>query len=151
MLWRPNACLAHHSVATKFCLGESMTRYGDAAIRAVALIRNGDKESPIRAWDTAIAEAFPQSKSSREKGCPRSAFLGLCESGRVKGVPAGTYTRSKKNKEYALIAMDLLKQNPALASDLSLLWNRVLAGESKAPNHQMAVVSALWTANLLLP
>jgi hypothetical protein len=128
-----------------------MARYGDAAVRAVALVRQGDEQSPVRAWDIAVVEAFPHSKSSQEKGCPRSAFLGLCESGRVKGVPAGTYTRSKKNKEYALIAMDLLKQNPALASDVSLLWNMVVAGAPKAPNHQMAVVGALWTADLLLP
>lgn len=128
-----------------------MARYGDVAVRAVALVRQGDEQSPARAWDTAVAEAFPHSKSSQEKSCPRSSFLGLCESGRVKGVPAGTYTRSKKNKEYALAAIDLLKQNPALVSDVRLLWNTVLAGASKAPNHQMEVAGALWTANLLLP
>jgi hypothetical protein len=128
-----------------------MPSYGDVAVRAVTLIRQGVERSPANAWDTAVAEIFPNSKSSQEKSCPRSAFLGLCESGRVQGVSAGTYTRSKKNKDYALLAIDLLKRNPGLVGDLKLLWNTVLAGATKEPNHQMTVVAALWEKNLVLP
>jgi len=128
-----------------------MAGYGDVAVKAVMLIRQGVEQSPANAWDTAVAGIFPNSKFSQEKSCPRSTFLGLCESGRVKGVPAGTYTRSKKNKEYALLAIDLLKRNPSLISDVKLLWNTVLAGDTKQPNQQMTVVAALWIENLILP
>ncbi|OYU28723.1 MAG: hypothetical protein CFE41_03705 [Burkholderiales bacterium PBB2] len=128
-----------------------MASYGDVAVRAVMLIRQGVERSPSTAWGTAVAEFFPSSKSSREKSCPRGAFLGLCESGRVQGVSAGTYTRSKKNKEYALLAVDLLNRNPDLVGDVKLLWNAVLAGATKEPNHQMTVVAALWEKKLVLP
>lgn len=128
-----------------------MAGYGDVALKAVALISREDKLTPATAWDAAVAEAFPHSKSAQEKGCPRSTFLGLCESGRLKGVPPGRYTRSSKNKAYALLALDVLKRDPALAGDLKLLWNTVLSGDTKHPNHQMLVVVALWTENLVLP
>ena len=34
----------------------------------------------------------------------RGAFLGLCEEGLVKGIPAGKYSASKDNKQYAVRA-----------------------------------------------
>jgi hypothetical protein len=46
--------------------------------------------------------------SAQKKGCPRGAFLGLCEEGLVKGIPAGNYTTSKDNKAYAVRAAELL-------------------------------------------
>jgi len=39
------------------------------------------------------------------KGCPRGAFLELCEAGMIKGIASGKYTRSKRNKEYAIDAV----------------------------------------------
>ena len=42
-------------------------------------------------------EVFMDSKSSQEKGCPKSAFLGLCEEGFIKEISKGKYTSSVKN------------------------------------------------------
>jgi len=141
--------MSHKSLFAILFETQDMADYGDVAVKAVTLIHQGIERLPANAWDMSVAEFFPSSKSSQKKGCPRSTFLGLCESGRVQGVSAGTYTRSKKNKEYGLLAIDLLARNPSLVGDVKLLWNTVLAGASKQPNHQMAVVTALWMNNLV--
>lgn len=57
----------------------------------------------------------------KKKGCPRNAFLGLYEEGLVKGIPSGNYTRSKKNKEYAIKAVKILKGAPELSSNSKTL------------------------------
>lgn len=126
-----------------------MNSYGRAATKAVDLYSTGLVDSPQKAWAEAIAEIFGQSTSSQVKGCPRDAFLGLCEEGLVKGIPRGNYTRSKKNKKYALDAVTVLKRDPALAADPAGLWNKVMNGKRKVHNHQMNVVIALWRNGLL--
>jgi hypothetical protein len=95
----------------------------------------------------AVAVAFPESASLQEKGCPLDAFLGLCEEGLVSGVPAGTYTRSVKNKQHAVEAVGLLRFDPSLAANTSALWRRV-AGDKKH-NAQMDVVIGLWRAGVI--
>jgi hypothetical protein len=67
----------------------------------------------------------------------------------VKGIPAGEYTRSKANKDYALKAVSLLERQPELAIDRKALWSAVMAGEKKTENQQMDVVLSLWRAGLL--
>jgi hypothetical protein len=54
-----------------------------------------------------MEKLYPTSPTSRKKDCPRGAFLGLCEEGLVKGIPAGKYTASKDNKAYAVRAAAL--------------------------------------------
>lgn len=93
---------------------------------------------------------FPHSDALQEKGCPRGAYLGLCEAGLVAGIPAGKYTRSRDNKRYALRAVELLVAEPSLAeTEPKDLWERVMDGESKAYNSQMDVVLALWHSGLI--
>jgi hypothetical protein len=92
---------------------------------------------------------YPTSPSAREKGCPRGAFLGLCEEGLVKGIPAGRYTSSKDNKDYAVRAAALLtegKQNWSTSS----LWRAVTNDPAKTHNSQMDVVLALWNNDLIV-
>lgn len=125
-----------------------MGKYGNAAVVATELFRKGVASSPNQAWEMAVAKIFPASQSSREKGCPRGAYLGLCESGAVSGIPAGSYCRSKQNKGYALKALLILKNNPALSSDEKTLWQFVMEGKYKTPNHQMDVVTSIWNAGL---
>lgn len=124
--------------------------YGEAAVKAVEMLRDGEEASPVEAWACAVRKVFPGSQSSRKKGCPRGSFLGLCEEGKVQGVPSGNYTKSEKNKQYALAAVKLLESDPALMSNHKLLWTSVLDGVVKVHNHQMTVVLALWSAGLLL-
>jgi hypothetical protein len=117
---------------------------------AVALYRFGNANSLAEAWERAVVEVFPDSPSSQEKGCPKGAFLGLCQEGLVKGVEEGEYTSSQHNRAYAVRAVKLLSENSALAHDMKQLWSAVLGGEEKVHNHQMDVVLSLWAEGLIL-
>jgi hypothetical protein len=119
-----------------------MAKYGECAVQAAKLASNCG--NPVSAWNQAAASTFNESRSAREKGCPKSTFLGLCENGLVAGVAAGKYTRSVDNKAYAMKALTLLRQNNELADDPRLLWRSVMGNVQKVENSQMEVVIALW-------
>jgi len=125
--------------------------YGRTAISATKYCRE-EALHPGEAWKKAVSE-FTKNESSQKKGCPRCAFLGLCEDGAVSGIPAAHYCNSEKNKKYALNALSLLKQNPSLSDDKKTLWQAVMkaVGESegKAENGQLDVVLSLWRENLI--
>lgn len=125
-----------------------MRKYGKCAEIAARLINNKEVSDPITAWDKAALEVFPESESSRIKACPKNTFLGLCEEGIVKGVPAGNYTKSTDNKDYAITAVNLIKKKPTLGEDRQLLWEMV-AGYEKQHNSQMDVVLSLWYNGLI--
>lgn len=126
-----------------------MKKYGRTSLIAVDLLREGQETEPREAWRKAALQVFPDSKTSRNKGCPRDTFLGLCEAGLVQGVKSGKYTRSKKNKAYGLKALSILNKSPNLASDEKTLWGIVMAGTPKKENSQMDVVITLWQNNLV--
>lgn len=123
-----------------------MAKYAIVARMAAQYARKGVE--PAQAWREAAARVFPRQRASREKGCPRCAFLGLAEDGLIVGVPAGRYTRSKDNKRYAIRAVKLLAEKPTLCNDPHDLWRRVMSDEgiNKRPNGQMDVVVGLWTS-----
>ena len=125
-----------------------MAGYGECALRAVDRIRNR-LESPEVAWKVAAVATFPNSRSLQEKGCPRGAFLGLCEEGFLKGIRRGKYTRSKDNKWYAIEAVQLLKSTPYLSEDAGALW-RAVPGHPPNENGQIEVVLSLWRRNLII-
>lgn len=118
-------------------------KYGQAADEAVELIEKKLESNPINAWEVATINIYGAGSSSQAKGCPRDAFLGLCEEGLVKGVPDALYCRSKKNKAYAIKAVELLKKEPKYAYDMNNLWDKVTGG-AKIHNSQMDVVIQLW-------
>lgn len=124
-------------------------KYGSAAVLAVNFFGIGMAKTPIEAWDQAVAAYFPHSKSAREKSCPRSTFLGLCEIGAVKKIPAGSYTRSQKNKQYARKALACLEKDESLRNHKSMLWSRVQNGKLRKANEQMDVVVSLWNAKMI--
>lgn len=66
-------------------------KYGQAAVDAVESFRSALEKGPRGAWSRAVARLFPKSPSSRDKGCPMYAFLGLCGEGLVRGIPPGDY------------------------------------------------------------
>jgi len=121
-----------------------MGRYGQAAIMAVELIKTEKVKNPIDAWETATCQIFGKGTSMQCKGCPKGAFLGLCEEGLINGIPSGKYTRSHKNKSYAVKAVSILKNNPRKNFTEETLWIEVIGNEYKAYNQQMDVVIALW-------
>ncbi len=124
-----------------------MNQYGETAIKAAELFTSKKVNTPAEAWREAASEVLA-SESVRGKGCPKDAFLALCSEGKVRGIPAGNYTRSEKNASYALEALKILRSNPEYVDDWSSLWKRVLQNvgelEEKKHNRQMDVVIALW-------
>lgn len=127
-----------------------MGKYGNAAIKATKLMRSGRGVDPQEAWNIAVTEVFPTQMASRKKGCPRGAYLGLCEEGLVHGVKPGHYTTSKKNKGYALEALKTLTENPSIVNDHRLLWKKVMKGAEKVENNQMDVVTSLFQRGYLV-
>ena len=127
-----------------------MGKYGEASVKAVKLLVSGIIDRPRDAWERATSEIFGKGTWSQRKVCPRNAFLGLCEDGKIKGIPLGNYTNSKKNKEYALKAVQILHEIPAFSSEPRSLWNRIVEREYKVHNQQMDVVISLWINNLII-
>ena len=125
-----------------------MPGYRDAAVLAVELVSSGNCVDAVAAWSQATSKLFPSSASLRDKGCPKGAFLGLCNEGVVVGVEPGDFAKPSKNGEYAIDAVKVLRKNKFLASQPDLLWKKV-AGNTKTQNHQMDVVIGLWEAGLI--
>ena len=126
-----------------------MSAYGEAAVRAVEACQVNPVAGPRAAWEDAVQVCLG-TESTRKKGCPRSTFLGLCQAGLVKGVPAREYTRSAKNGRYGERAVALLREDASWADRGPDLWRAVMAGEEKAANRQMEVVIGLWRAGLIV-
>ena len=122
-------------------------RYGEAAIMAARQESPADV-SPVARWESAMMTLYPTSSSARKKGCPRGAFLGLCEEGLVRGIPAGRYTATKDNKDYAVRAAALLTAGTQRWST-SALWKAV-AKPAKTHDSQMDIVLALWKNDLIV-
>ena len=104
---------------------------------------------PVIRWGSAMERLYPTSPTARKKGSPRGAFLGLCEEGLVKGIPAGHYKASKDDKGYAVRAAELLREGKQSWSTSSL-WRAVTDHPEKTHNSQMDVVLALWKNDLLV-
>jgi hypothetical protein len=96
-----------------------------------------------------MKQLYPTSPAARRKTCPRGAFLGLCEEGLVKDIPAGHYTASKDDKAYAVRAAALLAEGTQSWST-SALWQAVTDDPEKTHNSQMDVVLALWKNGLIV-
>ncbi|WP_218599211.1 hypothetical protein [Polaribacter sp. NJDZ03] len=122
-----------------------MNKYGQTALKAAQNYKSSYSITEIYA--RAAKEVF-ETKSSQEKGCPKGTFLGLCEEGLVKGIPRGNYTKSVKNKEYALQAIEILKWADNKTYTPKELWAELNLGDKRS-NSQMDVVLALWDAGLI--
>jgi len=125
-------------------------KFGKIAVKTVSLLKSQSNLTPEEAWNKTTDEIFEDKKSMKQKGCPKNTFLGLFEEGLIKEFPIGNYTRSKKNKEYGLKGIKVLKQNPNIKTEKEL-WNEVIKNEEKniSHNNQMDVVLALWENNLI--
>ena len=127
-----------------------MGRYGKAAIEAINLILSKTITEPEQAWDIATSNEFGRGTDSQKKGCPKGAFLGLCEFGMIKDVPIGSYTGSTDNKLYAVRAVRALRKNSELAHNEELLWDHISHGKSVSHNDQLDIVISLWNEGLIL-
>lgn len=125
-----------------------MNKYGQVAIKAVDLLESKRANTPRSAWEMATIEIFGDGPS-QSKGCPRSTFLALCETGKVTGIKSGVYTSAKQNKEYAIKALELLSDDPSLSNDSKTLWTKIQGEMKKSHNSQMDVVLTLWTEGFI--
>jgi hypothetical protein len=123
-------------------------RYGEAALMAVRERSSADV-NPAARWESAMAALYPTSPAARKKGSPRGAFLGLCEAGLVRDIPAGHYAASADNKSYAVRAVALLTEGKQSWST-STLWRAVETDPAKLHNGQMDIVMALWKNDLIV-
>jgi hypothetical protein len=128
-------------------VGVKVGKYGEVALKSLYIF-NSENLTLEGSWKKACKEIFENSKSSQNKGCPKNAFLGLCSEGLVKNIPKGNYTKSEKNKNYALLAVDILKKNKNI-SNMKILWEKVTKNEVKH-NMQMDVVLTLWNSGYIL-
>jgi hypothetical protein len=121
-----------------------MSNYNNYGSIAIAVSKEG--RSPKEEWAKA-SKLFFDSKDSQDKNCPRSAFLGLCEQGLVKGIKRGIYLT---NSEYALIAVKILTNNATFSR--KELWEEVKEhlNISKSHNSQMDVVIALFENKMIV-
>lgn len=124
-----------------------MSKYAQAALDTVT--ENQGKKSPDmrQAWDKTMAEYFPTQEASRKKGCPKNAFLGLCEEGLIVDIPPGNYGLKSENlnKIYAVKAVGWVFEG---VTDKKELW-QLSGGAGKRHNSQMDIVLALAKAGLL--
>lgn len=126
-----------------------MSKYNEVALSAARMLQNVDVKSPVEAWSKATKVVFPNRVDLQNKGCPKGAFVGLCNAGLLQGVPSGEYSSPTKNGKYATDAIEILRENRFLATQPELLWKKV-AGNTKSGNHQMDVVVGLWEANFIV-
>lgn len=126
-----------------------MSTQGQIAVKVVQLFRTNPTKDLNSLW-MKVAATLTNSQSVIEKGCPRNAFLGLCEAGDILGIPPGRYaTRSRSlNKTYALDAVACLRKSSTPLPRAMSLWQQVV-GSGKKHNEQMNVVLALWEAGLI--
>lgn len=128
--------------------------YGRIAIKAVKLFVNKKSKSPLEAWKEAAIEKTT-SQSSQKKSCPKNAFLGLCEVGKIKKISgeSDTATTPAVNKNYAIKAVEILRNDSTLCTKETELWKKVMKElgkkTSKSQNNQMDVVIALWDKGLI--
>lgn len=129
-----------------------MGEFGNTAVKAARRLQDDKNLCPEKAWNKAISEAN-LSRSSQEKGCPKSAFLGLCRKGLI--VKTGPYDKldESKNGDYAVIACEILiaKQNRPLPTQKAL-WEKVFQNlnlSSISQNGQLDVVFSLWREKLI--
>jgi hypothetical protein len=108
-------------------------QYGAVAVEAAKIIKQGTGAES--AWRMAATKLI-ESKSSRDKGCPKNAFLGIFANS------DGT------NALYAKKAVRKLREDPHKDYTANELWAAI--GQSgKSHNGQMDVVLALWEEGLL--
>ena len=122
--------------------------YGRAAVRAAEMLQEGTPSDPEAAWKRAIA-LETDSSESRQKPCPRGAFLGLCAAGVIPGCSTLSSFLRNTNGDYAVRVLRAIQADESLLSDRGRLWKAAIRRGSKRENGQIDVVVSLWTAGLI--
>jgi len=123
-------------------------RYGEAALMAARMETYGKALTAAERWQDAVKKLYPTTPAGQKKAGPRAAFLGLCEAGLVKNMPSEPKSAPHRNKDYAVEAVRLLREDGH--KSISQLWAAVSAGDTVEHASQMDVVLALWKNGLIV-
>lgn len=123
-------------------------KYGEAALIA-ARLDVPERVTAAERWDVAVRQLYPEKPYMQKKGAPKSVFLGLCQAGLVKGIPAIEIVTTDRNATYGVKAIELLRAGTHRT--VNTLWKEVTSGEELEHTSQMDVVLALWKNNLIAP
>ncbi len=122
---------------------EKMNNYEKITLDAIKYCRN-EKLTPKAAWEKATEE---YRESIQKKGCPKNAFIGLCETGKIKGIEKTKLEPKTKNGKYAIEALKFINKDISIKE----LWKKVLIETrenlNKSHNNQMNVVKVLFENN----
>ena len=94
------------------------------------IIQNG--MSFEKAWNIATEKVIT-SESGRNKGCPRARFIGLCESGNLKGIQG---INESKSKNYAYARFAFMEWNIDKSISKKEMWSRVQNEFRTTASHQ---------------
>jgi hypothetical protein len=122
-------------------------KFGEAALIAARLEVPAQVTAAQR-WDTAVRQLYPDKPYMQKKSAPKSAFLGLCEAGVVKGVAVAEPGAANRNKQYAVKAVELLCAGTH--KTIPALWTAVAEGDEAPHAAQLDVVMALWKNGLIV-
>ena len=124
--------------------------FGVLAVMYVTQLVEKEEIPSINGWKDFIY-LQTKNKNKANKGCPRVAFLGLCEEGYIKGIPSGRYLKKVncKNKQYVVAAVEILKKDDRLKNNPKRLWD-LIPNHPNLHNSQMNVVCSLWNADLII-
>ncbi|UJR61902.1 DUF6979 family protein [Dickeya zeae] len=126
--------------------------YGETAVAVASAYDSSNKPDPRECWEYSIT-LFTDSRDSQKKPCPKSAFLGLCQDGYVKGIPKGDYLPpDSPNKRYAVVAAQWVLKDPGRKYSKAELWRiatKDCPDAAENENRQIDVVLALKEAGLL--
>lgn len=127
--------------------------YQKAALKAVNNLINISKNVTLTAkiirdeWEKAVSQ-YTDKESYIKKGCPKTTFLGLCFSGKIKDMRITPKKLKYKNAYYGITMLETLQNNliPDLVNDEKAFWQYHIEnyGFPKTSNHQYIIVKILF-------
>ncbi|MGL4874466.1 MAG: DUF6979 family protein [Cetobacterium sp.] len=129
-----------------------MNKYAKIAIEVAEELQGMEKEKQKEInlgnlWKEKCKEnEFKE--ASIKKGCPRLAFVGLCENNLIKDIEVKNSDKESLNKNYAVEAVKVLKNNNNRHYTSKELWEEI-GNKDKKHNSQMNIVLALWEKGMI--
>ena len=128
-----------------------MNKYVKVALEVAEELQSMEKEEQKKIdlgdlWKEKCKEnEFKE--ASIKKGCPRLAFIGLCEKNLIKDIEIKNSNKESLNKNYAIEAVKVLKNDKRNYTSKEL-WKKI-GNKDKKHNSQMNIVLALWEKGMI--
>lgn len=128
-----------------------MNKYAKVAIEVAEELQSMKKEEQKKIdlgdlWKEKCKEnEFKE--ASIKKGCPRLAFIGLCENNLIKDIEVKNSNKESLNKNYVVEAVKVLKNDKRNYTSKKL-WEEI-GNKDKKHNSQMDIVLALWEKGMI--